>query len=135
MPSRAARICAESLGGPPAGRWPRYPRSVTALRRTFMRLVWLTVLAFGGGLDAYAQTVSSEPWWDDLLVREEFTEAYRRARDRAAAEAMLQGDPFSVEAVALLVRAKREDDALDLVERVAHARPDLPCPPSESSRT
>jgi hypothetical protein len=98
---------------------------MTGLCRMSLRLAWLILLALGGGLDTYAQTVAPEPWWDDLLVREEFTGAYRRARDRTAAEDRLRQDPISVETVALLARAGREDDAIDLVERIGRSRPDL----------
>ena len=63
---------------------------MTVPRRMTMRLLCLTVLALAGGLDAYGQTLPTEPWWN-----------------------------------ALLVRARREDDAIDLVERIAQARPAL----------
>lgn len=62
---------------------------------------------------------------DELLVREEFTAPYLRAKVHAAAEALLKADPLSVDAVSLLVRAERYEAALALAERIGQARSEL----------
>jgi tetratricopeptide (TPR) repeat protein len=89
-------------------------------------LAWLTMLVLGGGLNAYGQSVQSEPWLDELgPVPEYFTNAYVRGRYAAAAATLLEEDPFSVNAVTLLMGAGREDEAMALVERIGQSRPGL----------
>ena len=98
---------------------------MTAVRSTLAGFICLTVVALVSAPGAHAQAVSPEPSRADFDVSGQFTEAYQRARDRTAAFALLKDDPVSLEAFALLVRAGRWDDALDVMERVGRERPDL----------
>ncbi|HUK36009.1 MAG TPA: hypothetical protein VLV86_18960, partial [Vicinamibacterales bacterium] len=94
------------------------------LRAPLVRVLCLTFFAVACGLDVSAQTPLPLPAWD-RLVSGDFTAAYERGRDLAAAKALLADDPFSLAAVSLLVHARRWDEAIDLVERIGHARSDL----------
>ena len=93
-------------------------------RRRFRALLLGSLFLVAAGSRAIAQTEPVPLWRDRLLTREPFTAQYLGARQREAADALLKADPFSADAVALLVAAERWREAVELAERIAEARPE-----------
>src|SRR3954470_9607650 len=88
-----------------------------------LRMLFALSITVISSAPANAQSVPAAR--DSLLIREQFTEPYRRARASQAADALPKVDPVDTNAVPLLVEARRGTEAVDLVERIRALRPEL----------